>query len=84
MAEYTEYLDHNGQRIKVSSGISGGKYWITCRVKKSGSLQRVKSKFLPERLTREDAQDDLDRYANQANWRKAEADTMAPLGLADE
>ena len=81
---YTEYLDHNGRRIKVSCGISGGKNWMTCRVKKSGSLQRMKSKFLPERLTREEAQDDLDSYAHQVNWRKAEADTRAPLGLEYE
>lgn len=63
----TEYLDHNGRVVMVSQGI--GELWMTCRVKKSGSLQRVKSKFLPERATEEDAQDDLDAYAHQANWR---------------
>lgn len=51
-----EYLDDMGKTVKVSSGISGG------------SLQRVKSKLLPERDTKEEAQKDLDRYAAKLEW----------------
>lgn len=63
-----KYLDDMGKIVKVSSGISGGSSWMSFRVKKSGSLQRVKSKLLPERDTREEAQKDLDRYAGKIGW----------------
>ncbi len=59
----TKYLCDKGCIIKVSPGITGGTQWMTCRVKPSGSLQRVKSKYLPLRSTREEAQRDLDAYA---------------------
>lgn len=67
-----EYIDDNGCVVKVSSGISGGKAWMSCRVKPSGSLQRVKSKRLSERETKEEAQEDLDRYAEDRGWLFAE------------
>ena len=79
----TEYIDDMGRTVLVSSGISGGKWWMACRVKKSGALQRIKSKKLPERETREEAQADLDAYAAQMGWKKRE-DTRAPLGLEYE
>lgn len=41
---------------------------MSFRVKKSGSLQRVKSKLLPERDSKEEAQKDLDRYAAKLGW----------------
>lgn len=63
----TEYIDHMGKIVMVSQGI--GELWFTCRVKKSGSLQRIKSKFLPERDTEEEAQLDLDKYALMKGWR---------------
>lgn len=63
-----EYIDEKGCLVKVSSGISGGKAWMSCRVKPSGSLQRVKSKKLPERDTEKEAQEDLDRYAGERGW----------------
>lgn len=61
----TEYINEKGQILKVSSGISSGEHWMTYRVKNSGSLQRVKSKFLPMRATKQEAQEDLDRYAEE-------------------
>lgn len=63
-----EYIDDMGKLVKVSSGISGGKVWMTCRVKKSGALQRIKSKLLPERNTQAEAEEDLDRYAEKMGW----------------
>lgn len=65
-----EYISEKGEVVKVSSGISGGKYWMTCAVKESGSLRRVKSKFLPEREARSEAQRDLDNYAQEKSWAK--------------
>lgn len=64
----TEYVDDKGSVVMVSQGI--GEAWMTCRVKKSGSLQRVKSKFLPERESEEEAQRDLDTYAAMMRWNK--------------
>ena len=63
-----QYIDDMGKVIKVSSGISSGKCWMAFRVKKSGALQRIKSKKLPERKTREEAQKDLDVYAALMGW----------------
>ena len=64
-----EYIDDMGKTVMVSQGI--GELWMTCRIKTSGSLQRVKSKFLPERDTEEEAQSDLDQYAKTMGWKKA-------------
>lgn len=64
----TEYLDDMGRVIMVSQGI--GEMWFSCRVKKSKALQRVKSKYLPERSTAEEAQDDLNRYAKRMGWQQ--------------
>lgn len=66
----TQYIDDMGKTVKVSSGISHSPRlsWMSCRVKKSGSLQRVKSKSLPIRDTKEEAQADLNRYASQMRW----------------
>lgn len=68
MNEMREYVDDTAHIVKVSAGISGGKFWMACRVKPSGALQRVKSKFLPVRNKREEAQADLDRYAEERGW----------------
>lgn len=40
-----------------------GTTWMTCYRKPNGSLRRVKTKFLPLRDSKEQAQADLDRYA---------------------
>ena len=64
----TNYIDDMGKLVVVSSGISDGKAFMACRVKKSGALQRIKSKFLPIRNKRREAQADLDAYAAQMCW----------------
>lgn len=63
-----EYIDDKGRLVVVSSGIGDGNYYMACRRKKSGALQRVKSKFLPIRRKRREAQEDLDRYAEEHGW----------------
>ena len=63
-----EYIDDMGKRVVVSSGIGDGSYYMICRVTKSGGLHRVKSTNLPIRLTRKEAQADLDRYAVRMGW----------------
>jgi len=57
------YRDMKSRIIFVSDGISDGRHWGTFHRKPSGALARIKSKFLPMRDIREDAQADLDRYA---------------------
>jgi ParB/RepB/Spo0J family partition protein len=52
-----------GRALFVSDGISQGKSWATYWRKASGSLARLRSPNLPERVTREEAQDDLDTWA---------------------
>lgn len=67
------YVDQNGAIILISSGISDGKSWMACRVKikqRNESMHRVKSKFLPLRNTRAEAQADLDAYANNFSWKE--------------
>lgn len=76
----TEYIDDRGKTVMVSQGI--GELWMTCRVKKSGSLQRVKSKFLPERDTQKEAQADLDQYANAMGWKKCPPTNPLQRGTA--
>ena len=68
----SKYIDENGILVVVSSGISGGNAYMACRVRKSGSLQRIKSKNLPIRNTRNEAQEDLDLYAENRGWSVAE------------
>ena len=78
----TQYIDDMGKTVKVSSGISHSPHlsWMSFRVKNSVSLQRVKSKHLPIRDTKEEAQVDLNKYASQMKW-----NAVAPyLGWEDE
>ncbi len=70
----TEYIDDMGRSVVVSSGISGGESYMACRVKKSGALQRIKSKRLPLRDTRREAQEDLDLYAAEMGWPRVTED----------
>ncbi len=80
----TKYIDGNGQILKVSSGISNGETWMTCRVKPSGSLRRVKSKFLPLRGTKEEAQRDLDVHAATYGFKKlSEIDSYERKKIAE-
>ena len=63
-----KYVDDMGRLVVISSGISRGEEYMSFRVKKSGSLQRIKSKWLPIRNTRIEAQEDLARYAEEMRW----------------
>ena len=58
-----KYRDHKERKLFVSSGISEGSQWGTFYQKPNGTLKRVKSKYLPMCLFKQDAQTDLDRYA---------------------
>ena len=51
--------EHEEDEYFVSDGISGGRVWATYRRRPNGSLERVKSRRLPLRPTREEAEHDL-------------------------
>ncbi len=55
----------------VSDGISSGKTWATYRRRKSGALRRVKSPALPQRDTKEEAEQDLARWLQKRQAEKA-------------
>lgn len=57
------YCDFQGRVLYVSPALTNGTTWMTVYSKDNGSLKRVKSKWLPLRETREEAQADLGRYA---------------------
>jgi hypothetical protein len=68
--ESTIYLDENGCRCFVSSGISKGGDWFTVRVKPGKTAQhRITSVNLPIRDTKAEAQFDLDGFARWKNWK---------------
>lgn len=70
---YSEYLDENANLVFVSSGISGGKVWMTVRQKPSQKgTHRIKTKYLPIRHSMDEAQADLDTYAEKKGWQKHE------------
>lgn len=62
----TKYKDYDGSIVFVSPGISSGTVWMSVKLKpgKNGT-RRVKSKFLPLRESKDLAQIDLDRWANE-------------------
>ena len=59
------YYDDNDHEIFVHDGISNGEKWGTFYRKPNGALKRVVSKNLLMRDTREEAQADLDAYAEK-------------------
>lgn len=59
------YRDFQGRTLFVSSGIGGDKWMTVYRKPGSIGTHRVKSKLLPLKDSREEAQADLDRYAEQ-------------------
>ena len=59
------YSDFQGRVLYISPALTNGSTWMTVYSKENGSLRRVKSKWLPLRETREQAQEDLDRYAEE-------------------
>ena len=65
------YLDENGAKVFVSSGIAtDGKTWLTVRQKKGKGTHRIKSPSLPIRETLAKAQEDLDAYAERKGWKQ--------------
>ena len=61
--------------VFVSDGISEGRHWTTYyRKPDNGSLKRVVSAKLQTRDTREEAQNDLDDWAEDHNFAEAKAD----------
>jgi hypothetical protein len=52
------YLSHHTEHF-VSSGISWGKTWATYTKKPGHGMHRVKSKYLPLRATKKEAERDL-------------------------
>lgn len=62
----TAYIDHNGDRIRVSEGIGGGDIFFSKR-----GNHRLKSPALPLRESAAEAQADLDAYAAKKGWREA-------------
>lgn len=64
-----KYVDDKGNIAKVSKGISDSD-WMSCRIKKTGSLERIKSKHLPLQSTEREALQDLTLYAAKKKWRR--------------
>ncbi|MHB8223761.1 MAG: hypothetical protein ACYDHV_13070 [Desulfurivibrionaceae bacterium] len=61
------YTDQDGFLIKAATG-SCQRAWAVYRVKENGFLQRIKTRELPARGSFEEAQDDLDHYAQRMGW----------------
>lgn len=61
------YTDQDGFLIKVATG-SCQRAWAAYRVKENGFLQRIKTRELPARVSFEEAQEDLDHYAQRMGW----------------
>lgn len=72
--------------VFVSDGISRGRSWGTFYRLPSGSLRRLVRKSLPMRVTRDEAQADLDAYAKEIGWKPwsppSEPAEPNPHGLA--
>ena len=60
----------DGCAVLVSDGISRGESFGTFKIKASGSLKRVISKDMPMVSTREEAQKNLDRWAEKNGLRR--------------
>lgn len=65
-SEQRRYKLPDGRILFASAGL-GQDVFMTCTRRKSGGLQRYKSKSLPLRSTLEEAQADLDAYAKAHN-----------------
>lgn len=66
--EATIYKDRRGWEYKVDGGIGGDAY--KGRYKKPGTLSWKCMRALPWRKTQEEAQADLDLYAEAKGWKK--------------
>lgn len=66
------YVDEEGREVFVSDGIAAGRYYGSYRRKPNGiSIKRIKTRFLPLRKRREEAQADLNAYAQRKGWQRA-------------
>jgi hypothetical protein len=74
------YHDENGAKVFVSPGIStDGHTWLTVRQIGNKGKHRIKTKLLPIRETKAEAEADLRVYAEQKGWRKeAETESTTP------
>lgn len=80
---YNEYTDDKGAFVFVSCGISAGASWFTVRQKNSKSgTNRIKSPKLPIRHVKDEAQQDLDRYAQGHNWKVCKNGPAAAMAKA--
>jgi len=66
-AESPVCVDNKGRGLFISQGI--GTQYFTAFRKDSGSIARVKSSYLPLRLTRESAKQDLHEQAMRKGWK---------------
>lgn len=64
---FTNYQDDEKRIYFVGTGLSGGIDWMTLRKKGTAKMgsHRVKSPNLPIRKTKEEAQNDLDKWAKE-------------------
>jgi len=60
--------DEKGEDVFVNSGL-GGKNYMSFRRSTHGGLHRVKTKYLPERKSFDEAQHDLNLYAKKKGWK---------------
>lgn len=64
-----KYVNEKGNEVFVSSGISGGKSWMSVYRKKGcAGTHRIKAAAVPIRDTEAEAQEDLDAYAIFRHW----------------
>lgn len=66
------YLDDRGRLLFVTHGIGSPPVYFTCHQRPSGGKRRYKSRNLPPRDIREEAQSDLDAHAVRMGWREIE------------
>lgn len=66
---YLNYIDKNGKVIFISQGLSANEYG-SFRKSESGGLHRVKSPMMPMVNSREQAQKNLDLWAQKNQLRK--------------
>jgi hypothetical protein len=62
------WRDENDEAVFVDSGL-GNKNFMSFRRSKRGGLHRVKTKFLPVRKIFDEAQTDLNLYAQKKGWK---------------
>lgn len=67
--DHTPWRDPKTGRVyAVSCGFSGGRTWYTAHAQVRGGRPRFTSPALPVRQTREEALEDLRRYAQAKGW----------------